>query len=86
MDQVLHIDSQVLEVQLAHTVSGSHGSTYNRSDYREFRWFAMQLWADYLDALRLGKDEAERFVARCRAPFGPRRLDIEAWKGLAKAS
>ncbi|MDM0045010.1 tyrosine-type recombinase/integrase [Variovorax dokdonensis] len=75
MDQVLHVDPMVLEVQLAHKVPGPLADCYNRSDYREFRAVAMQLWADYLDALRKG--EGDTFVARCRAPIAARRINIE---------
>jgi len=82
MDQVLHVDPLVLEVQLAHKVPGPLADTYNRSDYREFRAVAMQLWADYLDALRKGQDD--EFVSRCRAPHGARRIDIDNCEGLER--
>lgn len=75
MDEVLHVDPLVLEVQLAHKVPGPLADTYNRSDYREFRRVAMQLWADYLDALREG--DSEEFLIRCRRPFGARRIGLD---------
>ena len=81
MDQVLHVDPMVLEVQLAHKVPGPLADTYNRSDYREFRGVAMQLWADYLDALRKG--QADEFVARCRAPLAAKRIGIDNCANLS---
>lgn len=81
LDEVLHVDPMVLEVQLAHKVPGPLADVYNRSDYREFRRFAMQLWADYLDALREGTSEA--FLIRCRRPFGARRIGLDNCEELA---
>lgn len=80
LDEVFNIDPVLLEVQLAHKVPGPHADTYARVEYKEFRFFVMQMWADYLDALRKGPGEADAFVAARRARFGPRRLEIETWK------
>jgi integrase len=52
LDEQLRIPPDVIEVQLAHTVRGALGNTYNRSQYLEARIDAMQRWADYLDQLR----------------------------------
>ncbi|WP_093387129.1 site-specific integrase [Variovorax sp. OV329] len=83
MDEVLHVDPMVLEVQLAHTVPGPLADVYNRSDYREFRSAAMQMWADYLDALREGK--AAAFVAHHRVSYGHRRIRLDDCEGLHSA-
>lgn len=52
LDEQLRIPPDVIEVQLAHTVRGSLGSTYNRSAYLEQRREMMQAWAKYLDRLK----------------------------------
>lgn len=43
----------VIEAQLAHTVPDSLGRAYNRTEFIDQRRAMMQLWADYLDALRV---------------------------------
>lgn len=52
LDEVLHCDRNLIEVQLAHTVPGPMGDTYNRSEYLPARREMMQRWADFLDGLR----------------------------------
>lgn len=83
LDEVFNIDTNLLEVQLAHKVPGPLADIYARVEYKEFRFFVMQMWADYLDALREGPRAAEAFVAARRARFGPRRLVIDTWRGLS---
>lgn len=51
LDEVLEFDPAVIEMQLAHTVKGSLGRAYNRTQYLEKRRIMMQQWADYLDEL-----------------------------------
>lgn len=86
LDEVFYIDPVLLEVQLSHKVPGPHADTYARVEYKEFRFFVMQMWADYLDALRKGPAHAQAFVLARRARFGPRRLEIEAWRRLGEAT
>lgn len=51
LDEVLHFDPAVIEMQLAHMVKGALGRAYNRTQYIEQRRTMMQAWADYLDEL-----------------------------------
>lgn len=52
----LDIAPEVIEAQLAHTVSDALGRAYNRTQYLEQRRAMMQTWADYLDKLRAGAE------------------------------
>lgn len=45
---------EVIEHQLAHAVPGSLGAAYNRTKFIKERRAMMQIWADYLDVLRIG--------------------------------
>lgn len=51
-DERLHIEPKVIEAQLAHAVSDSLGTAYNRTQHLEKRRDLMVKWADYLDLLR----------------------------------
>ena len=44
---------------LGHTTKDPNGGAYGRFDYIDDRSDMMQKWADYLDALRDGRDTAE---------------------------
>jgi integrase len=48
----LNVQPEVIEAQLAHTVSDSLGRAYNRTQYLAQRREMMDRWADYLDQLR----------------------------------
>lgn len=48
----LHIDPNVIEAQLAHSVPDALGRAYNRTSFAQQRRTLMQQWADYLDTLR----------------------------------
>ena len=50
----LHQKPEVIEHQLAHAVSDSLGTAYNRTKFLKERKVMMQVWADYLDKLRAG--------------------------------
>ena len=50
----LDIDVDVLEAQLAHAPKDEVEAAYARVKFREKRREVMQLWADYLDELRIG--------------------------------
>ncbi|MGO3741191.1 tyrosine-type recombinase/integrase [Kerstersia sp.] len=45
---------EVIEHQLAHKVPDALGTAYNRTKFIKERRAMMQVWADYLDALRVG--------------------------------
>lgn len=54
LQERLGIDGDVIEAQLAHTVRGSLGRAYNRTEFQAQRVTMMQTWADYLQRLRMG--------------------------------
>lgn len=49
----------LVEMALGHTTKDPNGAAYGRFEYIDDRSDMMQKWADYLDALRDGKDTAE---------------------------
>ncbi len=49
----------IVEMALGHTTKDPNGAAYGRFEYIDDRSNMMQKWADYLDALRDGKDTAE---------------------------
>ena len=49
----------LVEMALGHTTKDPNGMAYGRFEYIDDRSHMMQKWADYLDALREGKDTAE---------------------------
>lgn len=51
--EVLNMQPEVIEHQLAHKVPDALGTAYNRTKYLPQRKEMMQRWADYLDNLRL---------------------------------
>jgi integrase len=56
LDEVLHIRPDYIEHQLAHAVRDPNGRAYNRTAHLPERRAMMQQWADYLDALKTGKN------------------------------
>ena len=56
MDEVLSQRVDLIEHQLAHAVKDPNGRAYNRTAHLPARKVMMQVWADYLDKLRLGAD------------------------------
>ena len=52
----LEIDPHIIEHQLAHRVPDVLGQAYNRTKFIKQRKAMMQLWADYLDKLKSGKN------------------------------
>jgi integrase len=54
LDEVLGWKKDVIEAQLAHSVSDSLGRAYNRTEFKDQRRKMLQAWADYLDGLRGG--------------------------------
>jgi integrase len=56
MDEVLNQRVDLIEHQLAHQVRDVLGTAYNRTKHLPERRAMMQVWADYLDKLRIGAD------------------------------
>ncbi|NVN90164.1 MAG: integrase arm-type DNA-binding domain-containing protein [Desulfuromonadales bacterium] len=54
LEEVLHIQPEIIEHQLAHVVRDSLGRAYNRTTHLSARKKMMQTWADYLDKLKSG--------------------------------
>jgi integrase len=52
--QVLKFPTDVIEAQLAHKGQITHGGAYDRATHLEERTPMLQVWADYLDKLRIG--------------------------------
>lgn len=52
LHEQLRFPSEVIEHQLAHKVSDSLGTAYNRTKFIDDRIVMMQRWADYLDELK----------------------------------
>ncbi len=61
--QVLKYPVDVIEAQLAHTGQITHGGAYDRATHLEERTPMIQVWADYLDKLRIGGDVIQFKVA-----------------------
>lgn len=53
LDEVLHQRVDFIEHQLAHAVKDPNGRAYNRTAHLVERKKMMQLWADYLDGLKV---------------------------------
>ena len=56
LDEVLNQKVDLIEHQLAHAVKDANGRAYNRTTHLPARRQMMQVWADYLDKLRIGAD------------------------------
>jgi integrase len=56
LHEELHQKPEVIEHQLAHSVSDALGTAYNRTKFLKERKAMMQLWADYLDKLKAGAE------------------------------
>ncbi len=54
LDEVLGFRADLIEHQLAHTVRGPLGATYNRAQHLPERRRMMQAWADHLDGVKAG--------------------------------
>jgi hypothetical protein len=53
LDEVHEVRIDFIEHQLAHEVKDPLGRAYNRTSHLPARRKMMQMWADYLDELRL---------------------------------
>ncbi|MDD2893403.1 MAG: integrase arm-type DNA-binding domain-containing protein [Halothiobacillaceae bacterium] len=56
LDEVHGFNRDAIELQLAHQIKDPLGRAYNRTKHLSERKRMMQTWADYLDALREGKN------------------------------
>ena len=56
LHEELHFDPAVIEHQLAHSVPDALGTAYNRTKFIKERTSMMQVWADYLDKLKIGAE------------------------------
>ena len=54
LDEVLQVRPDFIEHQLAHAVKDPNGRAYNRTAHLAERRKMMQLWADFLDGLKVG--------------------------------
>jgi integrase len=54
LDEELHFPVDHIEHQLAHAVRDANERAYNRTSHLSARRKMMQVWPDYLDALRIG--------------------------------
>lgn len=59
LDEVLQVRPDYIEHQLAHAVRDPNGRAYNRTAHKAERQKMMQLWADYLDRMKLGSSVDE---------------------------
>jgi integrase len=61
----LDYPAEWIEMQLGHAVKDANGRAYNRTQWLDQRCGMLQVWADYLDALRVGAvAEAEKLARR----------------------
>lgn len=56
LEEVLDVEPLLIEAQLSHKIKDANGRAYNRTQYVVKRTEMMQLWADYLDDLRVSVD------------------------------
>ena len=56
LDEVLQVRPDFIEHQLAHSVRDPNGRAYNRTAHLAERRKMMQLWANYLDKLKVGEE------------------------------
>ena len=54
LDEVLKVRPEFIEHQLSHSVRDALGTAYNRTSHLDEHKKMMQLWADYLDGLKVG--------------------------------
>ncbi|MGE6359809.1 tyrosine-type recombinase/integrase [Psychrobacter glacincola] len=59
LQEQLKYPLRLVEMALGHTTKDPNGTAYGRFEYIDDRSNMMQKWADYLDALREGRDTAE---------------------------
>ncbi|WP_227671221.1 tyrosine-type recombinase/integrase [Psychrobacter pulmonis] len=59
MQEQLKYPLLLVEMSLGHTTKDPNGAAYGRFEYIDDRSDMMQNWADYLDALREGRDTAK---------------------------
>jgi len=60
----LRFNPQWIERQLSHKTNENLGESYDRTQFLDDRRKMMQVWADYLDGLKEGKDLSEKLAKR----------------------
>ena len=81
LDEVLGQPAHLIEHQLSHQVKDVNGRSYNRTTHLTARKAMMQLWADYLDELRLKGARQVGF-----SPAGPAQTVIVAANSSASTA
>jgi len=59
LDEILNKDWRHLEAQLAHAVKDVNGTSYNRTQFIKQRIELIQDWANYLDRIKVAKNDDE---------------------------
>lgn len=54
LDEILRVRPDFIEHQLSHSVRDALGTAYNRTSHLDERKKMMQLWANYLDGIKVG--------------------------------
>ena len=70
-------DDDCIELQLAHVDKNQVRSAYNHYDWLPERQEMMQIWADYLDALRGGSTQTMRDWAAEQRQAKPKPFEEE---------
>ena len=70
LDEVLGFRPDFIEHQLAHAVRDPNGRAYNRTAFLPERRRMMQVWADYLDRLRVGEEPDSAALAASATSSG----------------
>ncbi len=60
--ELLELPAEIVEMQLAHSVKDANGTAYNRTQFLIKRIEMMQVWADFLEDLRLGRSQVKHPV------------------------
>ena len=64
LDEILGFRPDIIEHQLAHAVKDPLGRAYNRTSHLVERRQMMQVWADYLDGLKVGSKEVPLLIGQ----------------------
>ena len=59
LQEQLKYPAVIVEMGLGHITKDQNGTAYGRFEFLEDRAEMMQTWADYLDALRNGRDVSQ---------------------------
>lgn len=70
--ELLNFPEAVVEMQLAHVVKDENGTAYNRTEFLQKRFELMRAWADYLEALKKGRQTIQHPVLPTFTPVTQR--------------